>query len=94
MGFNSVKGVSVVDRNFAEAKQKELNAIQRIVERNKTVNKRGFVPKTHEQLQKVLDSLKPQIIDFYTGLGIECDMPSLNVYIAMISGLEGELTPQ
>lgn len=94
LGFSGTKGVSVVDKNFAEAKQKELNAIQKIVERNKTINKKGFVPKTQEQIQKVLDTLKPQIIEFYNGLGIECDQPSLNVYIAMMSGLEGELTPQ
>lgn len=94
LGFNGTKGESVVDRNFATSIEKDLNAIQKTISKYTSVKKKGFVPKSSEQVQKVLDDLKPQIIAFYNKLGIESDMPSLNVYIAMMSGLDGELTPQ
>ena len=94
LGYNAVKNESVVDRNFAESRQKELVDIQKIIRKYTSVQKKGFIPKSSEQLQNVLDSLKPKVIQFYNSLGIESDMPSLNVYIALISGINGELTPQ
>jgi hypothetical protein len=45
-------------------------------------------------LSKFLYKIKPQIINFYQQLGVDCDSLSLNVFIAMISGIKGELTLQ
>lgn len=94
LGFNESKKESVVDKNFAKKIEKDLESIQKILLKYTTIKKKGFVPKSTEQVQKVLDDIKPKIIKFYTDLGIESDMPSLNVYIALMSGINGELTPQ
>lgn len=94
LGFNGVKGESVVDRNFVQSVEKDLNSIQKTIVKYTSAKKKGFVPKSSEELQHVLDELKPRIIDFYNKLGIESDLPSLNVYIAMMSEINGELTPQ
>lgn len=94
LGFNGTKSESVVDRNFVQKIEKDLNSIQKTISKYTSVKKTGFVPKSSEQLQSILDQLKPQIIEFYNKLGIESDTPSLNVYIALMSGINGELTPQ
>ena len=94
LGFNGTTGQSVVDRKFVAKIEKDLDNIQKIITKYTSVKKKGFVPKSESQLQSVLDELKPKIIDFYNELGIESDMPSLNVYIAMMSGIDGELTVQ
>lgn len=94
LGFDEVKGESVVDKNFVRSVEKDLNAIQKIISKYTSSKKKGFVPKSADKLQSVFDILKPQIIEFYNKLGIESDMPSLNVYIALMSGINGELTPQ
>jgi hypothetical protein len=94
LGFNNRTGESVVDKNFVERIEKDLNSIQKTIQKYTSTKKKGFVPKTDSELQSILDSIKPKIIEFYTSLGIECDAPSLNVYIALMSGITGELTPQ
>ena len=94
LGFNNTKNESVVDRNFVQKIEKDLNAIQKIISKYTSVKKKGFIPKTSDQLQAILNQLKPQIVQFYNDLGIESDIPSLNVYIALMSGINGELTPQ
>ena len=94
LGFNEVTGQSVVDRNFVRSVEKDLQEIQKTISKYVSSNKKGFVPKSAEQIQRALDELKPKIIAFYNKLGIESDAPSLNVYIALMSGINGELSPQ
>lgn len=94
LGFNASKNESVVDRNFVKKVEKDLGNIQKEIQRYSSTKKKGFVPASSEKLQNILDELKPKIIEFYNNLGIESDLPSLNVYIAMMSGINGELTPQ
>ena len=48
LGYNAVKNESVVDRNFAESRQKELVDIQKIIRKYTSVQKKGFVPKSSE----------------------------------------------
>lgn len=94
LSFNRTTNESVVDTKFAKSIDKELSAIKGEIQNYATSKKKGFTPKSEQQLSKFLHEIKPRVVNFYQQLGIDCDRLSLNVFIAMISGIKGELTLQ
>lgn len=91
--FNRNNNITAVSENFANSVQTDLKEIQKNLLPYWSTQK-GFAQNPQSDMYNALIEAKDSAINLYRKLGIQCDASSLNVYIAMMSGIVGELTIQ
>ena len=81
LDFNQDLG-SVVSKNFVNSVYKTFKNITEKLQEY-TVDEKKSNRKSNNQLLQFLTTIKPQIIEFYNSLGIDCDSQSFETYIKL-----------